>query len=154
MTDYRPGETRYTSTTGGEKGQKGARFGGADPRALQELANVYGYGEQKYARFNYLKGYPWSLSIDALFRHLFAFLDGEDRDPETGLLHTAHVAWHALALTSFQLRGLGEDDRVPTDDMAPGAEGRDPWIDHLDALYYGDHVCPECGVQSFLPHAP
>jgi len=97
--------------TGGEKGQKQARFGGADARALLEEAKVYGFGEEKYARFNYLKGYRWSLSIDALFRHLFAFMDGEDRDPESGLLHTAHVTWHARTLSSFLLRALGTDDR-------------------------------------------
>ncbi len=131
MTDYRPGSTeeRITSPTGGQKGRKSARFGGGDPLAMQELALVYGMGEEKYDRYNYLKGYKWSLSVDALFRHLFAFLAGEDRDectvhpgqhaydPETcdgsGLLHTAHAAWHAMTLTSFLLRHVGEDDRAP-----------------------------------------
>ncbi len=98
-------EERVTSSTGGQKGQKDARLGGADPRAMLELAKVYGFGEKKYDRYNYLKGYPYSLSVDALYRHLLAFLDGEDRDPESGLLHTAHVAWHALALTAFLIRG-------------------------------------------------
>ena len=107
-------EVRITSETGGQKGAKPARFGGIDPLAAMELAKVYGYGEmQKYERYNYLKGYDWSLSVDALFRHLFAFLSGEDFDPETGFRHTAHVAWHALTLTSFQLRGIGKDDRAP-----------------------------------------
>jgi hypothetical protein len=107
-------EVRYTDPlTGGMKGQKSERLGGADPLALAELARVYGMGEQKYARYNYLKGYPWSLSVDALFRHLVAFLAGEERDPESGLLHTAHVAWHALTLTSFQQRRVGTDDRAP-----------------------------------------
>lgn len=101
------------SETGGEKGAKPARLGGADPLALMELAKVYGFGEAKYARYNYLKGYEWSLSVDALFRHLLAFLAGEDRDPESGLLHTAHVMWHAGTLTSYQLRGIGNDDRAP-----------------------------------------
>lgn len=104
-------ETRVTSTTGGQKGQKLPRLGGADPKALMELAKVFGFGEEKYARFNYLKGYDWSLSIDALYRHFLAFQAGEDRDEESGLLHMAHVAWHALALTAFQLRDIGSDDR-------------------------------------------
>lgn len=106
-------EVRVTSETGGQKGQKQARFGGADPLALMELARVYGFGETKYERYNYLKGYAWSLSVDALFRHLFAFLSGEDRDPESGLLHMAHVMWHAGTLASFQLREIGTDDRPP-----------------------------------------
>jgi hypothetical protein len=108
MTDT---ETRVTSPTGGEKGTKLPAFGGIDPRAALELARVYGFGERKYARYNYLKGYKWSLTVDALFRHLFAFLDREDNDPESGLNHMAHVAWHALTLLAFSLRGIGEDDR-------------------------------------------
>jgi hypothetical protein len=112
--DYRPDdETRITSASGGQKGQKQARFGGGDPLAYMELARVYGFGEEKYDRYNYLKGYEFSLSIDALFRHLFAFIGGEDRDPESGLLHTAHVAWHGQTLSSFLLRGVGVDDRPP-----------------------------------------
>jgi hypothetical protein len=111
---YRPGgEVRVTSETGGQKGQKDNRLGGADPIAMEELGRIYGFGEQKYDRFNYLKGYDWSLSIDALKRHLLAFERREDRDEESGLLHTAHVAWHGLALTSFVLRGVGTDDRAP-----------------------------------------
>lgn len=122
MTNYTPGETRYRDpATGGEKEQKEARLGGSDPLALMELAKVYGMGEEKYARYNYLKGYPWSLSVDALYRHLLAFLAGEDKDPESGLLHTAHVAWHALTLTSFIQRNVGTDDRAP----APPAQRRE-----------------------------
>jgi len=126
-------EVRVTSATGGQKGQKNIRLGGADPIAMLELGRVYGMGETKYDRFNYLKGYPWSLSIDALKRHLLAYESGEDYDecPQhpgrydddhaydpsvcegSGLLHTAHVAWHGLTLTSFLMRGVGTDDRPP-----------------------------------------
>ena len=70
-----------------------------------------GFGAEKYAPFNYLKGYPWSLSFNAATRHAFAMWNGEDLDPESGLPHAAHFAWHGLTLTSFYLRGLGTDDR-------------------------------------------
>lgn len=124
-------ETRVTSVTGGEKGQKDARLGGGDPLALTELAKVYGFGEQKYSRYNYLKGYQWSLSIDALLRHLMAFIGGEDRDPESGLLHTAHVAWHGLTLTSFLLRDIiGPDGSF---DDRPPRYGEPPHVE-LDAI--------------------
>lgn len=145
-------EKRYTDpATGGEKGQKDARFGGGDPLALIELAKVYGMGEGKYARYNYLKGYPWSLSVDALYRHLFAFLSGEERDPESGLLHTAHVAWHALTLTSFQQRAVGTDDRAPS---LPDKWGEleisraDVVGDFVDiSLQYGPCVCHTPGIE-------
>jgi hypothetical protein len=139
---------RVTSSTGGQKDRKTARFGGADPLALQELARVYGHGEQKYTRYNYLRGYDWSLSVDALFRHLFAFLAREERDPESGLLHMAHAAWHALTLVSFALRGVGTDDRVPAapDRSVKEKRGTAPLIPGLVSDSPGEHGpdCPGC----------
>ena len=107
-------EEEWTLTdpdTGGRKGQKLAQASTLDPEALLFLAEVGGMGTEKYERHNYLRGYDWSLSLDALHRHLWAFMGGEDLDPESGLPHMAHAAWHALALVSFQTRGLGTDDR-------------------------------------------
>lgn len=113
MPDVLPtGEVRVTSETGGQKGRKAAELATLDPLALEVLAKVSGFGARKYESFNYLKGYDWSLSANAAFRHLLSFLQGEDNDPESGLPHTAHFAWHGLALTSFLVRELGTDDRV------------------------------------------
>jgi hypothetical protein len=99
--------------TGGAKGKKACQLGAIDPLALMELGRVAGAGAAKYDRYNYLRGYNWSLSIDAAFRHFLAMLSGEDRDPETGCLHSAMVAWHGLCLASFHLRQIGTDDRAP-----------------------------------------
>lgn len=98
--------------TGGQKGKKPLEVGAVDPLARAELGKVAAFGGQKYSRGNYLKGYDWSLSVDALHRHMLAFESGEDYDPESGLLHTVHAAWHALALASFHMRSLGNDDRL------------------------------------------
>lgn len=97
--------------TGGQKGKKLEELGFVDPWALEELARVAGMGAQKYEKFNYLRGYDWSLSYNALQRHLMKFWGGEDDDPESQQLHLAHAAWHCLALISFMQRGLGNDDR-------------------------------------------
>lgn len=105
------GEVRTVSATGGEKGRKLCEFGAIDPIAREELGKVAGFGSRKYARGNYLNGYDWSLCVDAMHRHMLAFESGEDRDPESGLLHVAHAAWHGLALASFILRDIGTDDR-------------------------------------------
>lgn len=107
-------EVRVTSETGGQKGRKGVELSTIDPLALIELGKVSSFGAQKYESFNYVRGYDWTLSADAAFRHLLAFLAGEDLDPESGLPHTAHFAWHGLALTTFLLRGVGTDTRVET----------------------------------------
>lgn len=104
--------------TGGEKGQKLAQLGAMDPAALLKLAAVAGFGGQKYARYNFAKGYAWSLSFDAMARHMLAFWNGENLDPESGLPHVLHAAWHGLTLACFLERGLGTDDRFPKEGHA------------------------------------
>lgn len=59
---------------------------------------------------NWERGYKWSLSVDALERHLNQFKRGEMHDLETGSHHLVCVAWHAIALFVFWLRGLGTND--------------------------------------------
>jgi hypothetical protein len=120
---------RTDPKTGGKKGEKLCRVGSLDALTLIELGKVAGYGETKpdpatgkpaYERLNYLKGYDWSLSFNALQRHMLAFWSGEDRDPDSGLPHPVHAAWHALTLTAYYLRGLGTDDRFKQ--PMPGAQ--------------------------------
>ena len=107
-------ETRYTDdVTGGQKGGKLTQVGALDPVALVELARVAGYGAAKYAPFNYLKGYDWALSFNAMQRHALLFWSGEDIDEESGRMHMAMAAWHALTLVSFLARGVGTDTRPP-----------------------------------------
>jgi len=106
------GEVRETDpTTGGEKGAKLAELGAVDPLALWHLARVAGFGGRKYSRGNYMRGYRWSLSYDAMMRHALAFWMGEEHDTESGAPHMAAAAWHACALVSFSERHLGSDDR-------------------------------------------
>lgn len=107
------GEVRITDPkTGGQKGSKLAQLGAVDPLALMTVAEVAGFGAAKYARYNFAKGYRWSLSYDAMQRHLHAFWNGEERDDESSLSHLAHAAWHCLTLLCFQLRKRGTDDRM------------------------------------------
>lgn len=111
------GETTVVDeTTGGMKGQKLARFDMIPPDVLWELAEHFGKGEAKYPSDenglpNWQRGYSWRLSVAALLRHFFAFLKGEDIDPETGSSHLIAVVWHAMALRWFQLHGKGKDYR-------------------------------------------
>lgn len=100
--------------TGGQKESKPSQLGFVDPLALMVLGEVAGMGAQKYDKYNYLKGFDWSLSYNALMRHAQLAWNGEDLDPESGLPHFSHVAWQGLALSSFYLRDLGNDDRPST----------------------------------------
>lgn len=85
-------------------------IGGAQV-ALDALAEVYGYGAQKYANRNWERGYAWELSISACYRHLRAFRAGQEDDPESKLPHLAHALFHVLALLTFLEYNLGTDDR-------------------------------------------
>ncbi|MEM4721776.1 MAG: DUF5664 domain-containing protein [Candidatus Methanomethylicaceae archaeon] len=80
--------------------------------AMEELVRVYGYGIQKgYPERNWEMGMAWSRMFGAMMRHAWRFWGGEDRDPESGICHMAHVVWNALGLLEYYLRGSGEDDR-------------------------------------------
>lgn len=59
---------------------------------------------------NWERGYKWSLSFDALERHMHQWLMGEDVDAETGTHHLVCVVWHTIALWWWQKRGKGTDD--------------------------------------------
>ena len=112
ITFGKPDEDVYTdASTGGRKGTKLARFDLLPWDVVTELAEHYGRGAQKYEEDNWKKGYPWKLNIAALGRHLAAFLNGEDFDPETGSSHLVAVMWHAAALRWFQIHGKGTDTR-------------------------------------------
>lgn len=106
-------EVRITSATGGQKGKKPAQLGALDPHTLLTLAEVAGFGAEKYDAHNFLKGYDWSLTFNAAQRHLLAFWGGEEVDSESGLSHLGHAAWHCLALLAFAQRDIGTDDRPP-----------------------------------------
>jgi len=97
--------------TGGQKGQKLARFDLLPADAMWALAELYGKGAAKYSANNWLKGYRWSLSYGAAGRHGCQFWQGEDMDQETKTLHAICAAWHWIALAVFQMRALGTDDR-------------------------------------------
>jgi hypothetical protein len=47
-------------------------------------------------------------------RHIEAFRMGHSIDPDTGLHHLAHAAWHAFALMEFETNKIGTDDRLCT----------------------------------------
>jgi len=104
-------EVRTVSATGGAKGEKDSQLAWCDPLTLLELGKVYGFGARKYDPSNYRKGYEWSKSFSAMMRHALAFWSGEDNDPESGLPHMAHAAWHCLTMISFMREHRQFDDR-------------------------------------------
>jgi hypothetical protein len=102
-------EQRVTSDTGGQKGKKPERFSLIPVEPLREIARVYAFGAEKYDDDNWRKGYEWSLSYDALQRHITEFWMGEQIDEQSGLHHLAHAAFHLNALMVFSLDRQYED---------------------------------------------
>ena len=49
--------------------------------------------------WNWSKGLPRVQILGSILRHTFAYLRGQDRDPDSGLLHTDHILWNAAALS-------------------------------------------------------
>lgn len=81
--------------------------------ALSEIAQVFGFGAIKYDPFNWTGGFAHRRLYDALLRHTFSSLAGEEVDPESGKDHLAHAGACVLMLLAHRLRGLGVDDRGP-----------------------------------------
>lgn len=81
---------------------------------LLSIADVFTYGARKYADRNWEKGFPYSRIYGALLRHVFAWWNGEEIDPESGMSHLAHAGCDLLMLMEYEARGTGEDDRPHT----------------------------------------
>jgi Domain of unknown function (DUF5664) len=89
-----------------------ARFDLIAPMPLKKLAEHLGRGAAKYGDRNWERGYPWSLSYAALQRHLNAFWDGENYDPEFPESHHLDAAmFHVMALRDFAQKFPEYDDR-------------------------------------------
>lgn len=81
------------------------------PNWQYTLAEVFGFGAQKYEDRNWERGYPWSWSYAALRRHLALYLAGKRYDNESGLPHLAHALWHVAVLLTFMQTHPEQDDR-------------------------------------------
>ena len=79
--------------------------------AILEVCRVYDFGAGKYAARNWELGMSYSRLFAACMRHLWAWWQGQDRDPETGLSHLTHAAFCVLGLLAYELRKSGTDDR-------------------------------------------
>jgi len=129
------------------------RMGLIDRHFKRVLAEVLTFGAKKYAAWNWAKGMDWSRLIDAAYRHLDAWVDGENIDPESGISHLGHLACCVMFLTAYEARGLGNDDRpkwapqIPEDRQS---EGSKPLIEVLRPMRDGTVAvrCRLCGWET------
>jgi len=132
-------EIRTTSSTGGQKGVKEARYSLIPIGPLEDLAVLFGRGARKYDVHQWRKGYELSKGLDAMQRHQSAFWAGKDfdvcsNDPagcqfvdadgnpfdppapdtcynHTGAHHLTAVAWHAFVMRELVQTHPEHDDR-------------------------------------------
>jgi hypothetical protein len=83
--------------------------------ALLQTAAVLKFGADKYHAHNWRDGFAWSRPLAAAMRHIMAFNDGEDKDPESGLSHLAHAACCIMFLLEFEKTHPHLDDRYKID---------------------------------------
>lgn len=85
---------------------------------LVQISRVLEFGKKKYDTHNWRKGMSWSRLIGAALRHLTAYKDGEDLDPETGLSHLAHLGCCTMFLLEFIKTHPDFDDRYKVVDKS------------------------------------
>jgi len=112
------------------------------PHALEQIAWVHKLGATKYGAYNWrVTGVCASTYVSAIMRHLNAWRDGEDLDPESGRSHIAHIAASCNILLDAEHCGTLQDDRnkkpvapvaespVTHPPYPPVPEGFSHWVD-------------------------
>ena len=99
----------------GEAGKLKAPMFLLPPFALFETAWVHGLGAKKYGPYNWRENrVATSVYISAIMRHLMAYSNGEDLDPESGRSHLAHISAGCNILMDAGHAGMLDDDRPST----------------------------------------
>lgn len=80
-------------------------------KALEPMVKVLMFGAKKYAAFNWQKGLSYTEVCESLLRHVHAFLEGEDNDPESKIEHVGHILCNAMFLSYMFLFKKNKDDR-------------------------------------------
>lgn len=66
---------------------------------LIPLVKVLEFGALKYEKDNWKKGLPVTEIMESCLRHLFAFMEGEDTDTESGESHLGHAMCNLMFAT-------------------------------------------------------
>jgi hypothetical protein len=93
-------------------------------------------GARKYGRANF-RAVPVyaSVYVDATKRHLDAWFEGEEADPESGLDHLAHALASIAIIVDARAAGTLIDDRQYPGGYRAAIEALTPHVARLTALY-------------------
>lgn len=79
---------------------------------LPDEAKVLKLGADKYGVRSWRVEKIWASTYEgAMLRHLLAWIEGEDLDPESGLPHLAHLRANCAVVMDAQMHGTFVDDR-------------------------------------------
>jgi hypothetical protein len=87
------------------------------------VVKVLAFGAGKYSPRNWENGMNWSRPFAALIRHLTAWWEGDSKDPETGYSHLWHAGCCIAFLISYEIRGVGTDDRPNSEPNKDNSHG-------------------------------
>lgn len=110
------------------------------PFPLMQVAMVLGHGAKKYADHNWRKGMDFSRPYAAALRHLCAWNDGEDIDPESGLNHIDHALCELMFLRQYIKDFPERDDRFKKKPVCSICKDKGFFIDIVDV---GQFLCTE-----------
>ena len=79
--------------------------------ALWGMAKAFTYGAKKYGSHNFKAGIQYSRLADAAYRHLSAFMGGENIDQESGNSHLYHCLASVAMLVFMAEKRPSMDDR-------------------------------------------
>jgi len=81
---------------------------------LAEIGVAMLEGASKYGRHNYRAvGVRGSVYYDGTMRHLMAWWEGEDLDPDSGMSHITKAITSLVVLRDAMMQGKFTDDRPP-----------------------------------------
>lgn len=85
-------------------GDKDERFELIPVKPLRDVAKVVALGARKYGDNNWRKGdKQFRIRLmGALLRHVYAYMEGEVIDKESGVSHLAHVVTNAMFIQELQ----------------------------------------------------
>jgi hypothetical protein len=109
---YEDNPERQRQVTGGVKDNASKpRVDLIPSKPLIGVGHVLAFGAKKYKPNNWRLGLRWSDTLGSAMRHLLAFADGQDLDPETGLPHIDQALAQVLFQSEYYHTNTGIDDR-------------------------------------------
>ena len=93
-------------------------------------------GMLKYGRSNFRSvGIRASIYFDAAIRHLYAWFEGEDLDPDSGLPHLAHALACIAIIVDAGAANKLNDDRMIASEYRQFVTELTPHVDRLKKLH-------------------